>query len=184
MAYDPQRHHRRSVRLSGHDYAQVGAYFVTICSKNGACLFGDVRRGEMILTEWGQILMEEWKNTQELRSNIELDVYQVMPNHFHALLWIIVSGQPVESREFAQPQAGSLGTIVGAFKSAVTHRINGLRHVKGVSVWQRSFYDQIIRNERHLTAVRQYILNNPANWEADTLHPDAPPNQFNKHWHR
>ncbi len=184
MAYDPHKHHRRSVRLQGHHYAQAGAYFVTICSRNGACTFGDGVRGKISLNEWGQILMGEWENTQELRANIELDVYQVMPNHFHALLWIIVPGQPVESREFGQPQAGSLGTIVGAFKSAATYRINDLRHTRGASVWQRSFYDQIIRNDRHLTAVRQYILNNPANWEADKLHPAAPPNQFNQNWHR
>lgn len=185
MTYDPHKHHRRSVRLKGYDYTQAGAYFITICSKHGQCIFGHVENGLMILNEWGQIVEQEWQQTAVLRPNVELDVHQVMPNHFHGTLWVI--GGTTETavsppRQFGQPQKGSLDTIVGAFKSAVTHAINDLRQTRGISVWQRSFYDQIIRNERHLTAVRQYIINNPANWEADKLHPHAPPNKFNQSW--
>lgn len=166
MPYDPCKHHRRSVRLKGYDYRQEGAYFITICAKDGQCIFGQVANGAMVLNEWGQIVEREWQQTAVLRPNVELDVHQLMPNHFHGTLWIIdgpgQTAAPTPSRQFGQPQEGALGTIVGAFKSAVTYAVNELRQTKGISVWQRSYYDQIIRNERHLMAVRQYIINNPA----------------------
>lgn len=184
MPYDPHKHHRRSMRLKGYNYTQAGAYFITICCQHGQCLFGHIENGEMILNDWGCIVEQEWQKTAVLRPNIRLDVSQIMPNHFHATFWIVEAVSPSQNRirQFGKPQKGAVGTIVGSFKAAVTHAINDLRQTKGVSVWQRGYYDQIIRNERHLTAVRQYIINNPANWKSDTLHPDAPPNKFNQSW--
>ena len=186
MKYDPYKHHRRSIRLKGYDYTQEGAYFVTISSKNGEPIFGHVENDVMILNEWGLVVQREWEKTAVLRSNVNLGVSQIMPTHFHGVLWIwkpfphaIKSGLP---RQFGRPEKESLGTIVGAFKSAVTYGINKLRQVKGVSVWHRNYFEQIIRNEEHLTAVSQYIINNPATWESDKLHPDAPLNKFNRAW--
>jgi REP-associated tyrosine transposase len=186
MTYDPHKHHRRSIRLKGYDYTQAGAYFITICSRHGQSLFGHIKNGKMNLNEWGRIVEQEWLQTAVLRPNVILDIFQIMPNHFHSTFWNVGASHSMAEvthlPQFSKPQKGSLGTIVGAFKSAVTHSINNLRQTKGISVWQRGYYDQIIRNERHLTAVRQYIIDNPANWESDKLQPNAPPNKFNQSW--
>ncbi|MCB8922550.1 MAG: transposase [Ardenticatenaceae bacterium] len=186
MTYDPHKHHRRSVRLKAYDYTQNGVYFVTLCSKHGQPIFGHIENGAMVLNEWGQIVEREWLQTAVLRPNVKLDTHQVMPNHFHGLFWIMNTGieTAVPTRQFGQPQKGALGTIIGAFKAAVTYAINDLRQTKDLSVWQRNYYEQVIRNERHATAVRHYITNNPTHWEADKLHPNAPPNPFNQSWPR
>jgi len=88
MKYDPEKHHRRSIRLKGYDYSQAGAYFVTICTKNRECLFGDVIDDGMMLNEYGTIVANEWKKSAKIRDEIELDEWVVMPNHFHGIVVI------------------------------------------------------------------------------------------------
>lgn len=88
MKYNPQKHHRRSIRLKGYDYSQAGAYFITICTKDRQCLFGDIINGEMILNEMGKIAYDEWLKTPELRPNVSLDVFAIMPNHMHGIIVI------------------------------------------------------------------------------------------------
>ncbi len=203
--YDPFKHHRRSIRLPNFDYTQAGAYFITICVQYGECVLGEVVNGVMVLSEWGQIVEAAWWETGELRDHVALDTHQVMPNHFHGLLWLLetphfVGAQraaPLQNDAAPLPpplqevtglninvQPKSLGAVVRGFKSAATNAINQERDAIGAPFWQRNYYDQIIRDEAHLTAVRQYILNNPAHWEADKLHPNAPPNKFNEEWRK
>jgi len=204
MPYDPFKHHRRSIRLKGYDYSQEGACFVTICVKNGEPILGEIIDGAMRLNNWGQIVDFEWRLTEHLRRNVILDEYQVMPNHFHGIFWILnkhVENFQVSSKRillqhpfrkihkhlpttFGRPPKGSLGVIVGGFKSAVTAAVNDLEETPGASFWQRGYYDQIIRNERHLQNVRRYIKNNPANWKKDCLHPRQPTNKFNEVWRK
>ena len=186
MTYDPARHHRRSIRLKGYDYTQAGAYFVTLCVQGRECLLGAVTAGEMILNELGQIVREEWERSSEIRREIELDEFVVMPNHTHGIVWIIETDdvrasvrppQPAPVRAHGRaPQRApkSLGSFVAGFKSAATKRINEQRGMPGVPVWQRNYYEHIIRNDADLQRIREYIVNNPLKWDLDQLHPNHP----------
>jgi len=176
---------RRSVRLPGYDYSQPGAYFVTICTQNRACLYGDIIDGKMMLNANGLIVHEEWQKTAEMRLNVVLDTFVIMPNHIHGILVIkddIDYGKakcrgtmhraptPMIER-YGKPVSNSIPTIIRGFKSAVTHRINEIRATPGAPIWQRNFYEHVIRNEDNLNEIRQYIENNPTKWLEDENHP-------------
>jgi REP element-mobilizing transposase RayT len=170
-------HHRRSIRLKSHDYSRAGAYFITICTQDRACLFGEIANGEMRLNDAGRMVVEEWIKTAEIRIEIESGEYVAMPNHFHAILWISDGGRGTARRaptveRFGKPVAGSIPTIIRSFKSAVTKRINESRNTPGMLVWQRNYYEHIIRNDESLNHIRQYIADNPANWETDNENPN------------
>ncbi|MEW6262355.1 MAG: transposase [Thermodesulfobacteriota bacterium] len=178
MARDPDRLHRRSLRLGGYDYAQPGAYFVTVCTQDRHCLFGEIEDGEMRLNKVGQIVRDEWIQTGRLRPSVELDVFVVMPNHFHGILLLTVDGRGTARRaptpeQFGKPVIGSLPTIIRSFKSATTKRINECRNTPGLSVWQRNYYEHVIREEDSLNRIRQYIQDNPARWMYDRENPTA-----------
>lgn len=181
--YDPNRHHRRSIRLKGYDYTQPGAYFVTICTHDRACLFGEVVEGVMRLNAWGEIVREEWFRTAQLRPYVVLheDEFVVMPNHVHGIIWIVgrvgatrqVAPTRVVPTSPAGPDAGSIGAIIGQFKSAVTKRINAYWGIPGARIWQRNYYEHIIRTERALNAIRRYIAENPLRWHLDRYNAAA-----------
>ncbi|MGC8720949.1 MAG: transposase, partial [Thermodesulforhabdaceae bacterium] len=151
MPYDPERHHRRSIRLKGYDYSQPGAYFITICTQGRAHLFGEVVEGEMRLNTWGQIVWEEWFRSAVLRPYVRLcpNEFVVMPNHVHGIIWIVNDDDDVGARRrraptgerFGAPVCGSIPTIIRSFKSATTKHINALRGTPGASVWQRNYYE-------------------------------------------
>jgi len=130
MICDPEKHRRRSIRLKGHDYAQPGAYFVTICTHQWAILFGEVAAGSVALNPMGQVVNEEWLRTAEVRPNVELDAFAIMPNHVHGIVMIIDHGRgvlqyaPTPSR-FVSPSQ-TVGAIIRGFKSATAKRINRL----------------------------------------------------------
>lgn len=167
--------HRRSIRLRGYDYSQVGAYFVTVCTKDRRCLFGNAADGEMQLNDAGRIVADEWIKTAEMRNNVELDEWVVMPNHFHGIL-VVTNGRGTARRaptleQFGQPVSGSIPTIIRSFKSAVTKRINEMRGMPGAKSWQRNYYEHIIRNNDELNRIREYIANNPVQWGMDRENP-------------
>ena len=176
--------HRRSIRLQGYDYSRPGAYFITICTHNRECLFGTIVDGDMVLNQFGRIVSEEWVKTGQIRDEIQLDQWVIMPNHFHGIVWIrrgddtIVDCRGTARRaptveQFGKPVAGSLPTIVRAFKSAVTKQINQLRDTPGMKLWQRNYWEHIIHNDDELNRIRQYIMDNPARWEMDRDNPEA-----------
>ena len=165
MRYDPFIHHRRSIRLKGYDYSQVGAYYVTIVAAHRECLFGEIENGEMCLNDLGNIVREEWLQTAQVRPNVELDEFVVMPNHFHGILAI--------AGDDRAPHPGSLGAIMSQFKSIVTKRVNEMRDTPGAPVWQRNYYEHIMRDDGDLNRIREYIINNPANWDADDENPKS-----------
>jgi len=177
--YDPQRHHRHSIRLQGYDYTQSGAYFVTICTHGRALLFGNVVGGEMRLNDAGRMVRDEWFKTAQLRPYVVLyeDEFVVMPNHIHGIVWIDNVGarrrRAPTMEQFGKPVPGSIPTIVRSFKSAVTRRINQWRGTPGARVWQRNYYEHIIRTERALNAIRRYIIENPLRWHLDRYNPHA-----------
>mgnify|MGYP001160333489 FL=1 len=176
MTDHPDKHHRRSIRLSGYDYSQNGAYFVTVCTWKRECLFGEIENNEMRLNDAGRIVFEEWIKTAEIRNEIELDEWIVMPNHFHGIL-VVSDGRGTARRapteRFGQPVSGSLPTIIRSFKSAVTKRINEMRQTPGEQVWQRNYYERVIRNESEWHRIRRYLADNPARWGMDRENPDA-----------
>jgi REP element-mobilizing transposase RayT len=178
MKYNLEKHHRRSVRLKGYDYFSTGAYFVTICTWNRDCLFGEIIEGKIELNEYGKVVQQEWMHSGDIRPNVELDEYVIMPNHFHGIVIInagnICRGMARHAptgRQFAKPIANSLSTIIGAFKSAVTKLIKILRKNPGMPVWQRNYFERVIRNEKELFRIREYICFNPVQWDMDEENP-------------
>jgi REP element-mobilizing transposase RayT len=158
MKFDPQKHHRRSIRLQGYDYSQAGAYYVTIVTWQREHLFGEVLNAEMKLNRFGQIVQYGWYDLPKHYPHVELDTFCIMPNHVHAI--IVLTNEIVIKRH-------PLSEIVRAFKSFSARRINSLRKTQGIPVWQRNYYEHIIRDEKDLQAKCDYILNNPRNWEND-----------------
>ena len=174
MPQDSDAHHRRSIRLRGYDYTSPGAYFVTITTWERGCLFGAVVPTGMVLNDLGDIVASEWRRTAEIRPEIRLDEFVVMPNLMHALIVIRDVGAHGRAplRTGNQPvvptrQPRSVGSLIAGFKSAATRRVNEARNTPGVPVWQRNYYERIIRDDEELDRVRQYILDNPAKWNED-----------------
>lgn len=186
MQYDRKKHHRRSIRLADHDYRSPGAYFVTICTHQGELLFGEVVDGDVVLNEYGQIAHEEWLASEDIRREIELDAFVIMPNHVHGIVWIRdTADYPAVGTHNAGAHGRapllhrpprSLGSFIAGFKSAATRRINSVRGTPGVPVWQRNYYERIIRNDTALGRIRKYIQHNPARWAEDRLHAAIPRN--------
>jgi REP element-mobilizing transposase RayT len=180
MTINPETRNRRSIRLRNYDYALAGAYFVTMITRDRRCLFGDIVDGKMRLNHCGEIVQNEWENSARIRNEIELDAFVVMPNHVHGIIVITDASERATGRSplHSGPTKRSLGAVVGGFKSAVTKLIRGLRSEPGTLVWQRNYFEHVIRNEESLNRIRQYIVDNPARWEFDrenplTLRPEA-----------
>ncbi len=183
MKFDPKTHHRRSIRLQGYDYSQAGAYFVTIVAWQREMLFGEIvnnetpQEGDVVLNDFGKIIQEEWEQTAVVRPNVELGEYVVMPNHFHGILvFTDDDAYTVGATRRVAPakttlKSGSLGAVMGQFKSIATKRINRLRGVEGVPVWQRNYYEHIIRNEPEMDRISRYIESNPMRWADDDENP-------------
>ncbi|MDH7486629.1 MAG: transposase [Anaerolineae bacterium] len=181
MSSYPSRGHRRSIRLPGYDYTQPGAYFVTFCTYQGEALFGEVINGVMVLNAYGEIAQREWLASAAIRREIALDAFVIMPTHGHAIVWILSDDAPDADAHGRTPSAPtalqrapkSLGALMAGYKSAVTRQINALRNTPDMPVWQRNYYEHIIRTEHALNAIRQYILDNPARWHLDRYNPQA-----------
>lgn len=157
---------RRSIRLRGFDYTRQGAYFVTICAHHRACLFGEIVDDEMRCNTNGRLVHDIWTGLSEHYRHIELDAFVVMPNHFHGIVFLTGSdSRPVPAT--TQP----LTEVIRGFKTFSARRINQSRSTPGKAVWQRSYYDHVIRNEAGLDRIRQYIVENPARWAEDPENP-------------
>jgi REP element-mobilizing transposase RayT len=170
MRFNPEVHHRRSIRLKGYDYSKNGAYFVTLCSRNRESIFGDIGDGEIRLNECGKIIETTWAWIGKRYPFLELLDYIIMPNHFHGI--VLIDRSRGGSR--TAPTAGNkpLGRILGAFKTRSTKLVNEFRISPGVPIWQRNYYERIIRNEFELDRISDYIVFNPANWIEDENNPD------------
>ena len=188
MKYNPQIHHRRSIRLQDYDYSSEGAYFVTICARHRECLFGEIVNGEIVLNEYGKIAEQCWNDMPNYYDNIALDAFIIMPNHFHGIIFITDNVDNVDNvraiRELPRQRQDELPRqqqkqrqqqrrkmllpkIVGRFKMNSAKQINQMRNTPGISVWQRNYYEHIIRNDKSLENIRNYIINNPAKWQND-----------------
>jgi putative transposase len=182
--FDSQKQHRHSIRLPNYDYSQPGAYFITIVTWHRECLFGEVVDGEMRLNDVGKIVQWEWLELPKRFCFVELGAFIVMPNHFHGILifhenagatrlglsesgFSNLNGSPLPRG----PQPASLGGIMAQFKSRVTKRLWKMPSWQGRPVWQRNYYEHVIRNERDLQNIMDYIEVNPRLWGEDDENP-------------
>ena len=163
--YDPNKHHRRSIRLRDWDYRSPALYFVTIFTHERQNLFDNQEFYDIATHAMSRIPQQ--KHAQ----HVLIDTSVIMANHGHAIFDFLDYPNQMDlsqtSAEFGQVLAGSLGVVVGRYKTAVTTRINNLRNRKGAKVWQRGYYERIIRNEKELQATQEYIINNPVRWAED-----------------
>lgn len=163
MTYNPEIHGRRSTRLKDYDYSQPGTYFITICTKDRKKLFDEIVEDTMHLSPLGEAAQYLWEHTPDRFPGVELDLYVFMPNHFHGLVTFVDSS----SLPHTQPTR-TLSQVVRTFKALTSRYV----HAAGASQfqWQQKHWDSIIRNQKHLDTIRQYILNNPAKWALDQLY--------------
>jgi putative transposase len=185
MARFKDKYRIESTRLKGYNYSSPGWYFVTICTKDRVCCLSDVVDAHVHLSPIGDIVKDEWTRTPTIRPNVELDEWVIMPNHIHGIIVITHFLQTFDTPEFRQDvgaetfqrnvstasrlKPNSLSSIIGQIKSICTKRIRaaGL----GDFDWQERFFDEIIRSEKALNRIRQYVVNNPANWRNDKDNP-------------
>jgi len=177
-----------SARANWWNYDSPGIYFITICSAHRECLFGSIQNDELILSEFGKIVLQEWQKSFEMRSELLCDAFVIMPNHIHAVLRIMEnscdsSDIHVETHRRASLQnnpmnspikygvafrpSKSISSFVGGFKSAATKLINEFRKMPGVPLWQTRFHDHIIRDDAEYQKIIRYIELNPKNWQDD-----------------
>jgi putative transposase len=198
MIYNPDKHHRpvwlpdrRSIHLKGYDYSQSGAYFVTICTQDRACLFGEIEKSEMQLNDASRMIHYWWNQLTNKYPNIELDEFVVMPNHLHGL--IIVGADPrvcPETKLPAPPDKNkgehtgsplqgpiSLSRMIQWFNTMTTNE--SLRNVKqndwhpfNKRLWQRNYWEHIVCDENELNRIRKYIIENPFKWDQDNENPN------------
>ena len=174
---------RKPMRLPNYDYSRPGAYFITACTKNRDFLFESPEAKSAVESAWHSLL--------SVFANIELDEFVVMPNHNHGILWIKDEGayrlhpgmwkndDPLRDRQLPvsteeNQKFVTLSNIIGAFKTTAATRINKLRGIIGASVWQKSFYDRIVRDDPELARIQEYIRNNPIKWAEDRDNPVSP----------
>ncbi|MBD3297253.1 MAG: transposase [candidate division Zixibacteria bacterium] len=157
------RKRRRSIRLRGFDYGQEGAYFVTICTANRKAYFGSIVNNQVALSPFGNIAKIEWTRTASLRSNVILDEFVVMPDHVHGIVCITENRNHLISTEFTTT-AQTLGSVVRGWKSAVTKKVRLLQGDPTFKLWQRGYWEHVVRNERDLEELREYIRMNPLQW--------------------
>jgi len=176
--FDPQKHHRpfdyaqgrRSIRLKGYDYTSAGGYFVTIVTYHRECLFGEIVNEEMILNEIGKIVEYAWFDLPNHYSNVELGTFCIMPNHVHGI--IILNDPNVGAGLRPAPtKTHGLPEIIRAFKSFSARRVNEHLKSPGVPLWQRNYYEHIIRNDDDHARIHTYIDANPSMWADDEENP-------------
>jgi REP element-mobilizing transposase RayT len=167
--FDPERHHRHQFRLREYDYTNVGAYFVTVCTKDKQLFF----ENESIKT----IAQKCWEEIPQHFPNVELDQFVIMPNHVHGIIIIterrdVIYRLPTKNT-FGPLKPGSLSAIIGSFKAACTRLIRRDTTCRVPTfAWQNRFYEHVIRNEKEMDRIRQYIIENPARWAEDEENPD------------
>jgi putative transposase len=206
MTFNPQIHHRRSIRLKGYDYSKTGLYFITLCVEDKQHLFGDIIDGKMILNQLGQIANDEWINTSDIRDNISLHEFIIMPNHFHCIIEInFQKGENNQSIGAFKSPSQTIGSIIRGYKIATTKKIKDFLKEENIrtgelqfapisqsisseseialysqtisgelqfaptnsKIWQRNYYENIIRDEKAYQNISNYIKNNPAKWHED-----------------
>jgi len=185
MTFNPDIHRRQSIRLKSHDYSSAGAYYVTVCAQNRECMFGKIVNTEMKLNDAGRMVERWWAELNHKFPTVVTDEYIVMPNHFHGIVVIIGYPDPVGAALRGRPHksghphrgAPTLPDIVDWFKTMATNDyIRGIKQRRWPPfqkrLWQRNYYERVIRDDAEIHRVREYIAGNPARWLEDEENPD------------
>ena len=169
----PEPRNRRSIRLKGYDYAQEGAYFVTVCTRQQQCLFGSIRDGRMRLNDAGRAVRDCWNDLPRHYPHVKMDAMVVMPNHVHGIVVLLdaVGAGLKPAPTTRQGKRHALPEIVRGFKTFASRRVNQLRGTPGIPIWQRNYYEHVVRDDEDLDRIRTYIANNPARWDEDEDNP-------------
>ena len=192
--FDPQKHHRRSIRLKGYDYAQEGAYYVTIVTWRREFLFGEIVNGEIMLSRYGEIVQKWWEEIPVHFANVETGAFVIMPNHVHGIIYIFEERRGtvsvpkddgvntiLQNNDMSDENLGggtpplrmpTLGQIIAYFKYQSTKEMNKVENTGTVTkFWQRNYYEHVIRNENDLQNKTDYIESNPLLWDEDDENP-------------
>jgi REP element-mobilizing transposase RayT len=162
--------------MDAYDYSEAGVYFVTAVTADRHALFGEVRDGVMRPSRRGFIVEECWKDLVNHYEHLELDEFVVMPNHIHGVICLRDAGRAgLKPAPTSDVRRHGLSEIVRAFKTFSARRINKLRGTQGTPVWQRNYYERVVRNERELNAIREYIRANPLSWHLDRENAEGNP---------
>ena len=165
-AYDPERHHRRSIRKRNHDYTSPGLYFVTFCTKDRKPWFGDLVDGKVFLNANGRIAYEHWYRMPGHHGHVNAHTFTIMPDHVHGVIELTdrparKGVPPSLGQRPLGPAPGSLGAIIGSYRAGVVRDMNRSRATPVHSLWQRGYHDIIILNDRILERINGYILRHP-----------------------
>jgi putative transposase len=172
MTFDPVVHGRHSLRLPDFDYASTGAYFVTLVTHQRRCLFGTIADGTLHPTPLGHFATAAWTASEALRAELRLGSFVVMPNHLHAIVFL--QGTTASDAQKPRSRQRSLGSMIGGYKAAVTSHAREIAAIApGASLWQRNFYEHVIRDEQDFRAIDDYIQDNPRRWSEDAENPDV-----------
>ncbi len=174
MKYDPDHHHRRSLRLRGYDYRQPGTYFVTAVLQDRECLLGEVVNDEMCLNEPGRMVQSVWQDTPSFYPGVGVDSFIVMPNHIHAIL--VLDGARRDGGETSGGRVLSVGDVIQRLKTLTTRRyVDGVQHQGWrpfrKRLWQRNYYEHIVRDAAALRRFQEYVVANPLRWQLDEDNP-------------
>ena len=173
MTFDPEKHHRRSIRWKCADYTAEGRYFITICTHAGRCVLGSVEGPDTVLSDVGRVVQECWLDLPERMSFVELGAHVLMPNHLHGIIIIVRSAADNRPAPATHCPAGSVGAIIRSFKAESTRRVRERRGDPNFHLWQRNYYEHIVRGYKSLAAISRYIRENPVHWHRDLENPDA-----------
>jgi REP element-mobilizing transposase RayT len=171
-----REYRRRSIRLKEYDYSQPGQYFITICVQHRSCLFGQIKEATCILSPAGEMVDAKWRAIAERFPMVELGPYVIMPNHIHGLIHI---DAPDPDTPTSDMRSDSIGSIIQWFKTGTTYDyISGVKTEEWPTfdgrLWQRNYWEHVVRHERDYDRIADYIETNPSLWNEDTLHPDIP----------
>ena len=202
MNRNQKKFYRHSIRLKNYNYSEKGAYFITICAHNKECILGEVVNGEMRLNKYGKIVRYVLSNLPSQNQNIKLDTFVIMPNHIHCILFIVGARFIVPNKQRSDKSKPyirnnpmviseiTLGAIVRRFKAKTCYLINKSGFDKSgfdksnPYIWQRNYYEHIIRDENELNKIREYIINNPLKWQFDRENINCIYNEdYEKQWH-
>jgi len=187
MRFNPKIHHRRSIRLQGYDYSQPGLYYITICTQNKACIFGKINNGKMVLNGAGTMIKTIWSEIPVHYHGFDIHEFVVMPNHIHGIIQIISNpapvgtgpracpdndGQPIKGQPQGIAPTMTLFDIMHRFKSFTTNQYNkGVKqnnwHPFDKKLWQRNYYEHVIRNEKSYDQICEYIATHTLHWQDD-----------------
>jgi REP element-mobilizing transposase RayT len=171
MEFKQKQCHRRLTRLKDYDYSQPGAYFITICTKERKCLFGEIENDQMRVNDYGEIVQLSWLDLPQHYPNVQLDAFVIMPNHVHGIIFLQVGAGFKPAPTVSEGKRHPLSEIVRAFKTFSSKHIYKLRNMPGEFVWQRNYYEHVIRRDESLNKIREYIENNPLRWALDRENP-------------